>query len=261
MLEGYIPDMPQTKSLPKIRIAALGVLTITLIILVRLYATTNSYILPTTPRTSPLITNPEILQDWLPSSAYTYTLNHIQAYLQDNAIRAASISVRNDNHSDSNGYAFILTLQPDNEILSVVTAISNAGGILSTAVTINGELQTDQLSSTRNSTAPNGSSVTTTFDGQDELINRGATVDQVNEFQAAVQRFAPSANNVVINTDTLNSLLGTDGNITYSFELSIDGTVYHARLTCIGVTQSTLTLADPTNEHGVFDSGLMDNNE
>lgn len=209
----------------------------------------------------PLIVNPEVLLKWLPADSYAAAAARIRDYAVNNDLGATSITARDNVRSGAGSYDFILTAEPGGQILSLSVSINAAGTTLSTAVTINGELQTDQTSSTRNSTAPNGSSVTTTFDGQDELINRGATVDQVNEFQAAVQRFAPSANNVVINTDTLNSLLGTDGNITYSFELSIDGTAYHAELTCIGVTQSTLTLADPTNEHGVFDSGLMDSNE
>lgn len=254
--------MMQTKPFPLVRLAVLGVLAIILIICIALYTHTNDYAPAEsrTPHALPLITNPEVLENWLPPSVYSYTATHIQNYVRQNNIQATSMSVRDDNLNSSSGYAFIVTLQPGNEILSVVVTVNAAGTTLSTAVTINGELQTDQTSSTRNSTAPNGSSVTTTFDGQDELINRGATVDQINEFQAAVQRFAPNAHNTVINTDSVNSLLGTGGNITYSFQLSIDSATYHAQLTCIGITQSTLTLADQTNGHSVFDSGLMDSN-
>ena len=241
------------------RFVVICLLFIALFVSVTLYAAQgNRFAAPmaTVPFRPPLI-NPEIIQNWLPSSAYTYTIARIDDYLQTNNLPATSMTAVDTVSSGSGRYDFSITILPQNETIGISIVITNYGGSgtsLGTAVTIAGKLQTPVVPGQSQAAAPS----TPEYSGFDALVSVGATAIQANELQQAIQEFRPSATIIRIDTTSITSMPSTDGStVNYTFPLAIDNKTYSAEFKAIGLARSQLILKDTQNSKQVFNSGTM----
>lgn len=252
--------MPQDNQPLIRRIAVAGALLVIALVCAFLYMHSHTY--PQNMQTSNIsaadtLTNPAVLQNWLPQSAYTYTLKRIDDYVSSNNIILTSMTAQDQVNSGAGEYDFTLTLAPQGQVLNLGVTITNAGALLSTAVTINGTLQTPTVSSTI-STKGN----TMTFSGIDELVTDGVTTGQIGLFQQAFQKGLPAVKSVTIDTTRVDALLdSSNGNVVYGFPVNADGTKYNATLTCIGSDQAKLVLVNASTKKTVLDSGTLTSSE
>jgi hypothetical protein len=132
-------------------------------------------------------------------------------------------------------------------------AIDNFGGIISAAVSIDGQLQ--------NLSLPSQSDNGTRFSGFSTLVSQGVTAPEINGLEAAFQKYAPSAASISINSKSVAPAPynpnETSSTISYTFSVSIDNTTYTAKLYCPSLTTIELILNDSINHQQVFDSGLI----
>lgn len=229
-----------------------------LVISITWYATRpNSYALPTASLSySPAVTNPEVLQDWLPLSVYQFTLARIDDYLKSNGMLADYLTTSTTVDTSNGTYDFDVTVLPQRQTLHVSVKVTNFAPIISSAVAINGQLQNPVVLSPSQHYPG-----TPQFTGFDSLINDGITASQGDELQQAFTSFAPSASAITINTNSIvpstidpNNPSSTN---TYTFLVNIDNTGYNARLNCTGLTQIELILTSVTSHKQVFDSGIL----
>lgn len=211
---------------------------------------------------SPTLTNPEVLQNWLPASSYTYTLARIDNYLASDSITATSMKVQGDvSVSALRVYDFTLLLVPQEKTYSVEVAVSNFNSIISTSVSIDGNQQgyvVPTTSSGPTSTAP------TQFTGINELVNQGLSAVQANALQTAFQKFAPAAGSVSVNTSSIKAVYSNSSSASTTFTLAytvtIDGKQYNATIDAIGLTSVELLLTNQQTNQQVFDSGVITQN-
>jgi len=203
----------------------------------------------------PPITNPEIVQNWLPAGSYTYTVARIDDYLTQNQMQATSLTFVDDVLPSSTTYDFAIILGPSDKKLALSVELTNNKPAISTLVTINGQ---QQLPSVPSSSAQ-AIFGTTHLQGFDTLVNTyGLTAVQTNELVQQLEQFAPAAKNIVINTSTVRvgDIDPQNGNLPYTFTVTIDGTSYHATLTAIGLSESRIVL-DTISGKQAFDSGTV----
>lgn len=237
----------------RIRLTALGVLLVALLTSGMVYAAQTNHFAPITP-TSPskvTFTNPEILLNWMPASSYDYTVARINDYLQTNGIlSASSMTVTSSVTFSTPTYDFTANLVPRGGSLHVVATVTNTSGVLSTAVSINGQPQDLVIPSNNNGAA-------TSYTGVSALIDNGLSAIQSNEFEQAMQKFAPGASSIAIDGTSIR-LGSASSPQSYNFILTLDGKPYSATLDAIGILRAQLYLYDPSNgNHRVFDSGIM----
>ena len=194
------------------------------------------------------LTNPEVLGVWLPESAYNYTLSRVNDYLNANNLTIDSATIENGVDTSTGSYTFNLMIQPQAQTLPVAVTISNFNGIISTAVTIAGHLQTPQIAATSDSA---------TINGIDELVDRGITTAQVNDLRLALQKF----NSGSATFDTANirhSIDQTTGINTYVMNVTISNKVLSAKIICPGINSLELILVDSNTQKQVYDSRVID---
>lgn len=243
------------------RIVLLGVLAVVLIVCLVIYGARNNPFAPVQPNVSyaPLLTNPEVLQNWLPSSSYKYTLAHINDYLQTNHIQVSTLSIKGNvvvDESNGGAYDFTIQLEPQSQTHNISITINNINGVISNSVSIDGQQQ-GYLVPTQNN---NG----TQFSGIDSLMSVGITALQAQELQTAFQKFDPSARNVNINASSIVLPAINPNNpsltSTYGFSVSFDGKNYDAKLNVTGLNEIELFLSVAQTNKQVFDSGLISQN-
>lgn len=240
------------------RLVILGLFFVVFLFSIGLYtARGNRFAAPTaTAPFRPPLTNPEIMQNWLPGGSYTYAIARIDDYLQENDLAATSMRAADNVRPSSGAYDFAVTIQPQHQELDVSITITNYGSSSSpgTAVAINGQLQTPLVPG-QNQHAASGAP---NYSGFDALVSAGVTALQANELQQAVQKFIPSAANVTIDTTAINSTPSADSSeVSFAFPLTIDGRKYSAEFKVIGLTRSQLVLKEANSSKRVFDSGVM----
>jgi len=202
---------------------------------------------------SPLLINPELLQNWLPKSSYQYVISGIDNYLQVKGLQASTMTITSDITLGPDSYNFNVQLQPQNQTYHIAVMVDNFSGIISTAMDINGQLQNPTVSSQ----ASNGAQIS----GLGALVNQGVTVTEANDFVVAIQKYSSTVASVSINTDSITpsppNPNGTPSIITYTFTVSINNTTYAARLECPSLTAIELFLTNPSTNKQVFDSGVI----
>lgn len=231
------------------RMLVIWVLGVTLLIAVAVLITRpNDFASGSTPATTqPPVTNPEVLRDWIPDSAYAYTVARIDDYLAANSLKVNSLTITNSVNTSSGSYDFHMITSPQTSLMNISVAISNFDSVLSTAVRINGELQTPQLTPT-----------TIQFNGTSSLTDAGLTVGQVRATETAIQKFAPGASVVAFDTSHLSSTMDPNtGVVTYTSTASIDQKTYATKIICSDLTSVELILTDQATHQQVFDSGTV----
>lgn len=242
------------------RLVALAVIIVLLSICVKLYTGTGNGL--SVPRyavatDSPVIDNPELIQNWLPPASYDYMVTHVRDYLAANGLTAHYMYQKGAIDTNNGTYNFTLVLEPQNQSLSVGVRIVNFSSTLSTAITINGVLQGPNGPSQTS----NSSGATPQFSGLDALSTIGLTSAQMTILQKSFRTYAPSATTITIDTSTVN-VIPPDQNsasITsiFTFTVAIDGTKYNGRLICPGINSAELTLSSVSSHKQVFDSGTL----
>jgi hypothetical protein len=237
------------------RLVILGIMAVVLLICIVVYVSRpNSYavVYPSNQTYSPPLTNAQILQNWLPTSAYNYTISNFDSYLKTNGTLASSMTIKNSSvRISGNGtYTFTIVLQPQLQTYSVGVSVSNYSGSLSTAITIDGQLQTPQIKTSG-----------VIFNGTTTLINQGLTTQQVDAMEQALQKFEPGVLLFNINTSSITQLpINPDDpnpTIQYSFAFSANGTTYNAILNCPSLTSTELLVYSAKTSKQVFDSGTI----
>ncbi len=243
------------------RVVILGIFTLILILSLIIYSARNNPYAPLEPAASysPPITNAVILQNWIPTGAYKYTLSRIYDYLQANRIQVSTLTIKGNvavDESEGGAYDFTVLLEPQNQTHNISVMINNINGIISNSVSIDGKQQ-GYLVPTQNS---NG----TQFSGFDNLISDGVTDLQAQELQAAFQKFDANAKSVSVGANSISLPAINPNNPsltnTYGFLVYIDGKIYQAKLNLIGINQVELFLIDSQTNKQVFDSGVFSQN-
>ncbi len=240
------------------RVVLLAVLFIVLIVCLVIYGTRSNKFSEEQPSASytPTLTNPEILQNWLPAVSYDYMVTRIDGYLQANNLLISTMTFESSpiiDESSGGSYNFSILLEPQNQTYKVSVSVDNLNGTISTGVSINGQSQGYSV--------PSQSNTGIRFSGINTLISDGITALQAEELQAAFQKFAPTASSISINTNTIilprinpdNASLTN----TYTFAVSFNNTNYSAKLNTIGLSQIELFLIKPSTDKQVFDSGVI----
>ena len=237
-------------------VVILGVLFVFLIICLTIYGSRSNKFSLTQPVASysPTLTNPEVPQNWLPPVAYQYAVAQIDNYLKTNNILVSTVSF--GSRVVINGsidYGFSLTFEPQNQTHSLTVAVYNSSGLISTAISIDGQPQ--------NYAAALASPTGTQYNGFDTLVNLGLTALQAEELQTAFQKFAPTANTVTIDDSSIvRSGINPDSSslvTNYKFLVSINSTTYNAEASCNGLTQTELFLMNSQTNKQIFDSGVI----
>lgn len=222
------------------------------------YGHNNTYqVAPPITGSTVQLTNPEVLQNWLPAASYTYTMQRIDDYLSQNSTPVTSMTAQDEVLTGSNAgtYNFNITILPQEQTLGIAVTVSNLGGLMSTAVSINGTIQTPSVSSSIQTST--GGAIS--FTGTDALLSDGVMTEQITIFEQAFQKYEPAASSVTIDTDHIGTNMDGDGNFTYQFPVTVDGTSYTASLTCDGATQARLIVTGNANKK-IFDTGMMTGN-
>jgi hypothetical protein len=241
------------------RLTIIGVLFVGLLICLIAHDATGNQFSPAQPPESykPPLINPELLQNWLPTSSYQYVISGIDNYLQAKQIQPSSMMVNSSVTLGTDAYNFTILLQPQNQTHNIAVTIDNFSGIISTALTIDGQLQ--------NFSVPVQSSSGTQISGLNALVSQGVTAPESNGLVTAIQNFAPSATSISINTKSITPSSanpnGATSTISYAFSISINHTTYHAKLECPSLTAIELFLTDPNTQKQVFDSGVIASQE
>ncbi len=243
------------------RLVILGVLAVGLVLCVQIFvkrsnpytfAASNSGV--TTVTSQPPISNAAVLQNWLPQAVYDETLRRVYYYLSQNDLTPVSLSVKGTVSFSPNTYDFDLVTQPQNQSLGITVTVTNYDSVLSTAVTINTQLQTPQIPSNQQP------GTTPRFSGTDALVNVGVTARQINSLQAALVKFSSTAASFDIDSVSIKSPPVNPNYTappTYAFIIRIDSTPYNAKLICPGLASAQLILNDQVTGRQVFDSGTI----
>jgi hypothetical protein len=224
---------------------------VVLLIAFGIYSTRGNAYAPDTSTfsTRPPLTNSEKIKNWLPDISYSYTIARIDDYLAHNQLSASSMSVTGYLTTQESAYQFTITLLPSGTPLAVSVKIINYSPIISTAVSINGTLQSPTYNPSQ----------TTTFTGITDLINSGLTATEANNLQVAFTKFAPSTGSISIDPASIThvpiDVSSQNPIISYTFSVKIDNTIYGALLHCPDLSSVQLILTQ--NKHQVFDSGLI----
>ncbi|MGH7142151.1 MAG: hypothetical protein ACREF5_01610 [Candidatus Saccharimonadales bacterium] len=238
------------------RLVIIGVLFISLLICITIYSLRgNDFALTqTAPSFRPIVTNPAILQNWLPQISYRYTIASIDDYLHTKNLKVSNLSILGKvtiNESRLGSYDFSLLFEPQNQSHRIVVTINNFSGTISTGVAIDGIQQNYAASSQTNSN--------TKYSGINDLVSLGVTSIQAGELQSAFQNFFNKATNVTINTGSIDLPPVSAGNTSlinvYTFSVNINNINYKAKLDCINLSQIDLLLTKSNRQ--VFDSGVI----
>jgi hypothetical protein len=211
----------------------------------------NTYTLAAAPSNQLTLTNPLVLQNWLPAKSLDYTVARLRDYSNAQDLEASSITVTSDVGDDHGAYAFTVTFDPEPTQYHVDVLVNNFNSAISTSVSIEGVRQNVSVPS---------SSQNTGFSGIDSLTTRGLTSIQGNNLQSAFIKFKPGARAVVIDTSTISASTAHSGNSfsqLMNFSVSIDSRPYTAQLDYTDVSAVRLKLFDADN-NVVFDSGKVD---
>src|SRR5581483_9265244 len=207
---------------------------------------------------TPSIENPELIQNWLPQSAYTVTVARVRDYLKANGLSAQYITQTGIVDTNNGSYNFTLTLEPQNQALRIAVQVVNFNAILSTAVSINGILQGPNSPTQTGSTQPVATNPQ--YSGLDSLTNVGVTDAQMSVLKDALHTFAPSASSVSIDPASVGTIApdpaSTTTTSTFTFRILVDGTTYNGRLICTDISNGRLVLSDPGTRNQAFDSGV-----
>lgn len=214
----------------------------------------NAYKAPkaNTNTTNIMVTNPEVLLNWMPKSIYTFTIGRLQDYVNNNSADYTSFTF-NDVGIDQAKYKFNVTMNPGNVIHTITVDPTNYGGVLTAAVALDGNIQ--GVTSSDNS---DGSG----FIGFHKLTDQGLSSFQYKGLQQAFSAFDDNLKYVSINTDTIVNVPSTDTSIDaksyFTFEASVAGKNYSAKAYYWDVTSVRLYLYDTKTQKQVFDSGDID---
>lgn len=108
----------------------------------------NPYALSSTSTsTPPTLTDPAVLQNWLPASSYQDTLGRIDDYLTQHKLNATAMTVTGDVDTTNFVYSFKIELLPTNQSFLVAVTVNNDSPILTTTVSINGTVQSPTVGS------------------------------------------------------------------------------------------------------------------
>lgn len=248
------------KQTTTLRIIVLGVVATLFGTAVHAYTTTGNRLTPPlygTYTTRPLIENPDLIENWLPATSYSYMNAQINQYMNANGLSARYISQIGAIDTNNGTYNFTLVLEPQKQQLKVAVRIINFSSIISTAVYINGALQGPDGSAQ----ATNGQQVATSpqYTGLDALTNVGITDMQIQIIEDSLRRFAPSATSISIDTMSVGTTIPdpTSGTTVFSFSVYVDGTEYRARFTAQDISSGELLLFNYKTQSQIFDSGII----
>lgn len=241
------------------RLLFIGILLVAIIICIVLYTSTGNNYPPITSAasSSPRITNPQLLQNWLPSNVFKYLVTSIDDYLQINGQEPTSMTVQNAVTTNTDGeYVFTLILEPQEATHQITVTVTNSSGLISAAVAIDGQLQ-GNLSSSQS-----GNNIQ--ISGLSDLVSDGITSLQGQELQSAIQKFAPTIDNATINVNSivLPSIDPNNASLTstYEFTININNKNYSAKLNVVGLNELELFLNNIQTGKQVFDSGIISQN-
>jgi hypothetical protein len=129
------------------RLIVLAILGISAIVSVSVYTLRNNAFKPATTTATAIsqIANPEVIQNWIPSTAYAAMQARVSDYISNNNLKVTTIALKGGITFDPDTYDFDLALQPANQTIGVTVRVSNFSSILSNAILINGQLQTQTL--------------------------------------------------------------------------------------------------------------------
>lgn len=233
------------------RLVILAVLLITLAISLSWRPQDAVFALPDGPSVSPPLINADVLHNWLPAASYDHTLDQIYKFLRSDNTRPSYILVDGPISTSKGTYDFKLRLLPQQLTHKVSVAVVNTDTIISTSVSIDGVEQDLRVTSSSNGI---------NFTGIDSLIEVGITSFHASELQQAFYKFAPTANSVAIDTNSIVSPPAdpTNNSLTnvYSFKVDIDSKTYTAHIKCTGLDQLQLILSDSSGKQA-FDSGVL----
>ena len=239
------------------RLVTLGVFLITLIVSIGIYTSRpNAFALPAASTTPPPFINSEVLQNWLPTSSYKYTLARINDFIRTNNTAASYMTIKDTVNTQSGEYVFKLAFEPQDQVHDVIVLVDSFGSIISTSVTIDGQQQGNEVPTQ----SQNTQNVLTQFSGIDGLINSGLSSFQANLLEQSLQKFAPTAQVISVDTSTITTP-PPDPNDTsiavMKFDVEIDSKKYNAKLECPSLTSAELILTDSKTQKQAFDSGLV----
>ena len=204
----------------------------------------------------PPMTNPAVMENWLPESSYIYTVARLHDYLATNGLLSSSMTAEDTVSPVSNSYDFVVTIQPPNRKLQVAVQVTNNDGIFSTSVGINQQLQRPRIPAASGAGAAGNPS----YAGFDALASDGVGDLQANELAQAFYAFSPEADSISINTYSIRASQGVIGDnavFTYTFSVGVSGRQYNATLRDYGFLQAQLILNDQKTGRQLFDSGII----
>lgn len=196
------------------------------------------------------VTNPEIIQDWMPSTVYNQVLNKFEIYLKRNNITSATITVKDNKVTQNNkgGLEFSFFIPKNNKTYAMAVNVNNYQGVTSSDIYINGKLQI---------AAPLDKSGETIFENFDSLSAVGLSSVQVNQIQEALNGFAQDGASIVVNPSSITPGKSNIPNqFVITFTVTIDANLYSAKVLFQGITDSRLIL----NQDGrqLLDTGVVD---
>ena len=234
------------------RLVVLGFLAIALLVCAGVYALRpNPYGAGNNAASSkPPLVNGDLLKAWIPASSYAYTLARFDDYLNQNHLRATALAIQGDVGVQQNGYAFTLSIQPQNRTLPILVTVTNTNSIISTAVTING---TVQAPATQPVAHPQ-------YSGIGALNAAGLTASQISNLEYSFQQFAPSVSSFTVVPTSLAKRVDPRTDLPYyTFTLQADGKAYAARVDSYDPSTIELIVTDPQTNQAIFDSGVVNN--
>jgi hypothetical protein len=201
------------------------------------------------------ITNPLVLENWLPASVYRYTQARLTDYANSQQLDTSAISVVGPVINENGTYGFTVTFNPNPEKYRVNVLVSNFDSVVSTSVSIDGIKQTVLVPTTDGDT---------TYSGFDSLINRGLSSIQAVGIQTALQKFSPGAGSMVVDPSNITTESTHDGGVfrqLMSFDIAISGKDYSAEVDYTDVSTVYLRLHDPSTHKLIFSSGKVEPND
>lgn len=221
------------------------VLTVLLVVCVVIYGTRPATLPQDNTSDDIVLMNAFALKDWAPDAVYASALQHISYYLASSATPGKLVTITDTPHYGDDGSLSFEFKTNDTATINAITIETQdyGGGLLSTAVTINGEPST-YTASTRLYDA--------SFTGFSELLDKGLTGLQVYEIQKALARFDERAS-FRINAGTISQTANAEITVTL-FDLLVNNKTYKLSTNSSGITDVHVTLHDSAGERR-FDSG------
>jgi hypothetical protein len=243
----------QTNQLTPRQLFTLTISVIFFLVALALYTTHGNPYAPKQPNTTPTltITNPLVLQNWLPTKAYDYTLARLNDYAKSQQIDADSITVRSAVANDQGAYGFTVSFDPAPDKYLVDVLINNFDSVLSTSVSVNGSTQQVSIPA---------SSGETNYSGFNALLDHGLTSVQANNLQTAFAKYDSGASTISVDTSSVSTTMDNSSSPPIqlmNFTATIDGKDYSASVDYTDLSSVRLVLYDQSSHKQLFDSGKI----